>query len=306
VIREFRREDAEAVAAILHEEELPHPVTPAGVLHGLEGQPERARPCMFVAEEEGRIVGWAESQLTWATSVPDVAEFWVYAAPAFRRRGIGRALFDAVESYLARLGARVLQTWAYNPAGLALLERRGFRPTGKERISRLEVVNADLSGLGALAAQKAAEGFRLAPLREVVHDLEPLHHVYAAASADVPEYIREDDIRLEEWRRETLEHPQLTLDGSFVVLEGGRPVALAFVEVDSDADLAANELTGTLPEFRRRGLARLAKLATIRWVAAQGLGSMLTGNAETNIGMLRLNESLGYRPVLTETHFVRE
>jgi GNAT superfamily N-acetyltransferase len=65
-------------------------------------------------------------------------------------------------------------------------------------------------------------------------------------------------------------------------------------------------MTGTLHDFRRRGLARLAKLATIRWAAEQGFRTMLTGNAETNAAMLGLNESLGYRPVLKETHFVRE
>ena len=31
---------------------------------------------------------------------------------------------------------------------------------------------------------------------------------------------------------------------------------------------------------------------------------MVTGNAETNAAMLGLNESLGYRPVRTESHFV--
>ena len=52
-------------------------------------------------------------------------------------------------------------------------------------------------------------------------------------------------------------------------------------------------MTGTLPEFRRRGLARLAKLATIRWAAENGVEWMLTANAEANTGMRALNESLG-------------
>ena len=55
-------------------------------------------------------------------------------------------------------------------------------------------------------------------------------------------------------------------------------------------------MTGTLPEFRRRGLARLAKLATIRWAAENGVEWMLTANAEANTGMRALNESLGTGP----------
>jgi GNAT superfamily N-acetyltransferase len=306
MIRDFRTEDAGVVSAILHEEELPQAVTPAGVLHWFESQPERARARMFVAEEGGQIVGWAEARLTWATSTPGVSDFWAYVAPRARGHGLGRALYEAIEHYLLGIGARVLQTWTYSPAGLKLLEGRGFRATAQERISKLELAEADLSLLSDLEQQKADEGFGLVTLREVAGDLEGLHRVYTAAAADVPEYFPEDDIRLEEWRRETLDHPQLAQDGSFVVLSGTRPVALAFLEVDEPASLAANEMTGTLPEFRRRGLARLAKLATIRWAVAQGLTRVVTGNAEANVGILRLNESLGYRPVKTETHFVRE
>ena len=306
MIREFRPEDAEVVSAILHEEPQPQPITPAGLVYWLTAQPERARARMFVAEEAGQVVGWAESRLTWSTSKPGVADFWLYAAPSFRGQGIGKALFQTVERRLQELGARVLQTWTHNPAGHKLLKTRGFRATGEERISKLELAEADVSRLPALEEEKAREGFRFVPLSEVMDDVEGLHRVYQAASADVPEYFAEDDIRLDEWRLETLGHPQLTQDGSFVVLDGEQPTAIAFLVVDEIGNLAANEMSGTLPMYRRRGLARLAKLATIRWAREQGLEAIVTGNAEANVGMLRLNESLGYRRVLTETHFVRE
>jgi GNAT superfamily N-acetyltransferase len=306
VIREFRAEDAAGVSKILHEEELPHAVTPAGVLHWLEAQPERARPRMFVAEKDGEIVGWAEARLNWATKTPGVSDLWAYVRPTERGHGLGKGLLETAERYVLEIGARVVQTWTYSPAGIKLLEERGFRATGQERISKLELADADVSMLPALEESKRAEGFRLVTLGEATGDLAGLHRVYQAAAADVPEYFTEGDIRLEEWRRETVEHPQLARDGSFVVVSGTQPVALAFLEVDEPAGLAANEMTGTLPEFRRRGLARLAKLATIRWAAAQGLTRVLTGNAEANVGMVRLNESLGYRLVQTETHFVRE
>lgn len=306
MIREFQTADAPAVSAILHEEELPQPVTAAGVLHWRDAQPGRARARLWVAQDAGRIVGWAEARIRWTTSVQDVGDVWGYVVPSERGRGLGAALYAETEQYVLGLGARVLESWTYTKAGEGLLESRGFRATGSERVSALTLGEADTSPLAPLEAEKAAEGFRLVPLRKVGDRTSELHRVYAAASADVPEYFQEDDVRLDEWRRETLEHPQLTLDGSFIVLAGDDPVALSFLEIDEPAGLAANEMTGTLPEFRRRGLARLAKLAGIHWAADQGLTTLLTGNAETNIGMLRLNESLGYRPVQTETHFVRE
>jgi GNAT superfamily N-acetyltransferase len=304
VIREFEPADAEGVSAALHEEELPEPVTAAGILHWREAQPERARARVWVAEEDGRIVGWSEARLRWTTSVPGIADFWAYVVPSSRGRGLGAQLCEQAERHLRDVGASKVESWTYTPGGERLLGSRGFRAEGKERTSLLQLAEADTSTLPALESEKAAEGFRVVALREVKDRVEELHRVYAAASADVPEYFREDDVRLEEWRRETLEHPQLSGEGSFVVLSGDQPVALAFVEVDEPARIVANELTGTLHEFRRRGLARLAKLSTIRWAAEQGFDTMVTGNAETNAAMLGLNESLGYRPVRTETHFV--
>jgi GNAT superfamily N-acetyltransferase len=306
MIRQFRTDDAAAVSAILHEDKVPHAVTSAGVLHLRDGQPARAHARMWVAEEDGQIVGWAEARIRWTTSVEDVGDVWAYVRPTERGRGIGASLYARTEEHVLGRGARVLESWTYTQAGAGLLEARGFRATGTERISMLNLEDADTSALASLEATKEAEGFRLTPLREVREQTAELHCVYAAASADVPEYFQENDVRLDEWRAETLDHPQLSLDGSFVVLAGTRPVALALLEVDEPAGLAANEMTGTLPEFRRRGLARLAKLATIRWAAAHGISRILTGNAEANVGMLRLNESLGYQPVQTETHFVRE
>ena len=59
MIRDFETADAEVVSAALHEEDPPHPVTAAGVIHWRDGQPERARARMWVSEESGRLVGWA-------------------------------------------------------------------------------------------------------------------------------------------------------------------------------------------------------------------------------------------------------
>src|SRR5262249_12818142 len=89
----------------------------------------------------------------------------------------------------------------------------------------------------------------------------------------------------------------LDLDGSFVVLAGEEPVSLAWLVVDRAQGLAGNQMTGTLREHRHRGLARLAKLATIRWAVASGIRRIGTGNDSTNRDMLALNEHLGYQPL---------
>ena len=307
MIRDFETRDAEAVSAALHEEDPPIPVTPAGILHWLTGQPERARRRMWVDEEDGAIVGWAEAGIRWSTSVPDVGDLWAYVVPSQRGRGLGAPLYAETEAYLRGIGAKTLESWTYTDAGRGLLESRGFRATGHERISALDLATADTSALPQLEERLAAEGFRLVPLGDVIDRVEELHRLYAEASMDIPEYFKEDDVRLEEWRVETLAHPQLSREGSFIALApDGVPAALAFLELDEPARIAANEMTGSLVAYRRRGLARLVKLATIRWAKEHGYERIFTGNAETNEAMLGLNVSLGYEPIDRETHYVRD
>jgi GNAT superfamily N-acetyltransferase len=65
-------------------------------------------------------------------------------------------------------------------------------------------------------------------------------------------------------------------------------------------------MTATVRDFRRRGLARLAKLASIRWAAERGITSILTGNDRENPGMLALNDSLGYRTHVMRGIFMRK
>jgi RimJ/RimL family protein N-acetyltransferase len=91
-----------------------------------------------------------------------------------------------------------------------------------------------------------------------------------------------------------------------VVVAGDEPVALAWLDVDREHSVAGNRMTGTVPAHRHRGLARLAKLATIRWAGANGIRTIATGNDSTNRDMLALNEHLGYRPLPDFLVFVKD
>ena len=84
----------------------------------------------------------------------------------------------------------------------------------------------------------------------------------------------------------------------------GRPVSLALLSVDLDSCRARNEDTGTARDHRRRGLATLAKLATIRW--ARDTGSRRSSpTTPSEHGMLAINERLGYRPLLGRQRWVK-
>jgi GNAT superfamily N-acetyltransferase len=306
VIRPFRDEDAAGVAGFLRTAlATPWVVTERDVLHW-QGVPERARRAAWVAHEQGELVGFADGQVRWEVSDEGVCELWAAVAPSRRRRGIGSELFETAWAHLLGIGARVVQTWAEEDDGKRFLGARGFTEVRQERISSVDPRTIELSRVSGLEAAKRAEGFRAVPVDQVLDRSHDLFELYMLGEADMPGVFAEDNIAFEEWEQETLAAPSLDHEGSFVVLHGERPVAMAWLEVDREAKKATNEMTATAPEFRRRGLARLAKLASLRWAAELGITSVLTSNDRENPAMLALNDSLGYRPLVVRGVFVRE
>lgn len=78
----------------------------------------------FVIEDEtGRMLG-AAAGYTWA-GISEVRQMWV--DPAFRRRGYGRALLDAMVEEARRRGVSRIWVASYDFQAPGLYERAGFR-----------------------------------------------------------------------------------------------------------------------------------------------------------------------------------
>jgi GNAT superfamily N-acetyltransferase len=175
-----------------------------------------------------------------------------------------------------------------DPAGLRFAESRGLTQYDSEVISKLDPREAVLE-------TKPHESYRLLRLAEVRDREHDLFDFYGAAGA-IPPGDPGNRVTLDEWREFILGNPTLDDEGSFVVVDASeRIVSLAWLLVDHDRRRAENEWTATLPDLRRRGLARLVKVATIGWAAEQGLTEIVTGNDPDNLPMRELNRRLGYR-----------
>ena len=79
-------------------------------------------------------------------------------------------------------------------------------------------------------------------------------------------------------------------------MSAGEPVSYAALSVDPGTRRGRNEGTATDAAHRGRGLATLAKLAQLRWAAANGIDRVVTDNDERNGPMLAINRRLGYEP----------
>jgi len=301
LIRELRREDAEAVAA-LHLAVLPDQLeTAERVWFWASRGLEREQWGQWVAEEDGEIVGSAWAAFEWSVATPGRGRFWVAVRRERRGRGIGGALYEVVDDYLRGRGAwRARTNVDGDPDGERFVRARGFELRGADRVSALDLHGVELPGA------RLEAGFRLEPLGHVRDRVEELFAVCAAGELDRPGDEPETALTLEDWKLDDFGVPDLSDEGSFVVLDDMRAVSLAFLCLDPARRLAYNQMTATLPELRRRGLALAAKVAAARWAAANGFERILTENDVRNTGMLAINERLGYRPIYDQTKWYLE
>jgi GNAT superfamily N-acetyltransferase len=303
LIRPLREEDVAAVAGLRITVNPHQIVTPRSVWYRATRTVERARRRDWVAEIGGEIVGYAQAAFEWSVPTPGKAYFWIGVHPERRGQGHGRDVYSVARDYLLAEGAVRLRTWVdADPAGERFVRTRGFVQGHVDRVSEVDPRDVDVSGL----AQAETQGFRLAPVAEVRERLRDLYEICAAGERDMPGEEPETELDFESWRRDEFDLPGLSRDGSFVALAVGRPVSLAFLVVDRERRIAYNQMTATLPEYRRRGLALTVKLAAARWAAEAGIERLLTENDTENVGMLAINERLGYRPLYDQRSWALE
>ena len=298
VIRELREEDAAAVAQL----ELmvnPHQIaTPASIWHRASRRIEREERREWVVEVDGEIAGSGYAGFEWAVPTRGKGRFWLCVHPDRRGQGLGTALYDEASEYLRARGAWRLRTWVDgDPAGTRFLERRGFACRGFDVVSSLELGEADLP----------EPSVPVVPLGEVRDRVDDLYAICAAGEIDMPGDEPETELAFEDWKQDDFGAPDLSDEGSFVALDGERPVSLAFLTVDPARKLAYNLMTATLPGFRRRGPR----------AGGQDRGRALGGRERLRAdpdrerirrtpGCVAINDRLGYRPLYEQTSWVLE
>ena len=94
-----------------------------------------AHAAVFVAEEDGRLVGRLSLARDNHPSSHHVADLGLMIAASHRRRGIGRALLEQATAWARDAGVRKLElhVFPWNEAAIALYEAFGFEREGVRR-----------------------------------------------------------------------------------------------------------------------------------------------------------------------------
>jgi GNAT superfamily N-acetyltransferase len=286
MVRAGRSEDFGAATELLNRV-WPHRVgSERGLRHVADAAPPEAHRRYWAAEDDGQLVGWATAAVEHQSAErPGFLE--VSVAPEFRTAGHGTSLFARCESHLADLGvATVLTFTTVEEASQRLARARGFHHTSTTRISGVDPRTVELGS--------APPGVDLLPLAAL--DPRKVYELDAESMADVPGEVAMDDVSYEQWLEDYWRHPDMDPEASVAAVVDGRPVAFSHLRI-GPGGRAVTDMTGTLRAFRGRGLATLAKRATLVKAAERGVELVSTDNDETNAPMLAINDRLGYRPI---------
>jgi len=285
-LREGTREDFASATELLNRV-WPYRVgSERGLQHTADAAPPDAHRRYWVGEDDGNLVGWATAAIEHQSAErPGFLETSV--APESRKAGLGTALLECCEAHLAGLGvATVLSSTTSEDASQRFATAHGFRHTNTTRISGVDP--------RTIEPPRAPPGVELRPLGSL--DPRKVHELDAEAMADVPGEVAMDDVSFEQWLDDYWRHPDMDLEASVAAVIDGRPVAFSHLRIGKGGR-AVTDMTGTLRDYRGRGLAQLAKRATLANAAKRGVELVSTENDETNGPMLRINEKLGYRPI---------
>ncbi|MEU6574538.1 GNAT family N-acetyltransferase [Streptomyces sp. NPDC046805] len=310
-VRDLRPEVPADVEAFAHVRRLALPYilwTPSAILHRLVHTPPQARSRCLVAERDGEVIGTAQIGLVHDSPEPGQGYLNIYVHPDRTGRGAGDALVRACEEHLAEHGATKLFAWVLDePANRDFAERRGYRAARSAHFLRRDLTQGALPPL-----QTPPRGVELRTGADFADDPRPLFALDAETMSDEPSDVDTAFTDYEAWVEENWKHPLLDRELTSVALVDGRPAAFSVAWTDdgtlprSGAAPLATAMTGTARTFRGRGLAKLAKNATLHRARAAGYTEALTGNDTGNGPMLAVNKWLGYEICGTEVRYVRE
>lgn len=257
---------------------------------------------LIVAELDGTVVGHGRSN--WVDTTDGTREYRTGGDvhPAYRRRGIGRAILRANVARLRDVaaghpgdGARVLGLWTneLSVGAVALATSEGFEPVRWFFDMERPGLDRDLPAVPPLPA-----GIEVRPVGR--DEAWQLWQADVAAFADHWGGFDASEENFRRWIERPDWRPEL-----FVVAWEGEEIAAGVVNAiytHENRELGARrgwlDSVFTRRRWRRRGLAHALIARSLHVLAAEGMDTAALGvDADNPSGALRLYESFGFRVI---------
>ncbi|WP_197093360.1 GNAT family N-acetyltransferase [Nonomuraea sp. SBT364] len=267
----------------------------------------------LASDADGIPVGSVFLRLFTTPGQKHYAEMALHVHPSERGHGTGTLLLDAA-AHAARADGRrslVAQTEPGSP-GARFLTARGFDEAARFTFTRLNLADADLPALTAIA-DRPHSGYRLSSWDGTVpDDLADTFALSRRAMDDMP--MGETDYGTVNWdvdrvraaaaavaRRGDELHTVVAIDEA-----DGSVAGFTELVVPGDGTGEGQHYgTGVLPGHRGHGLGRWMKAAAVVQARTRypDLDALRTDTADDNLPMRAINDALGYTPTHRAVHY---
>jgi ribosomal protein S18 acetylase RimI-like enzyme len=255
----------------------------------------------ILAEENGRVVGFAKYGQPWWSFEEGKYFFGIEVHPDWHDKGVAEALYEQVMEALRDCAPTQLisdcvedQQYIVN-----LLGTEDYKAVMRVPRSELDVQLFDGSRFAVICNRVRDAGIRVDNLAVIATQdanwKRKLWHLEWELLQDVPTPAPLTRMPFEQWQKRFLGSPNFTFDGQTVAREGDRFVGMSGIWTsEADPKKLYTGLTGVVRSYRRRGIATAMKVNGIRFAQSKGIEVIETDNEENN-PMLDLNKQLGFK-----------
>lgn len=277
-----------------------------------EHQPPKCRWARWVAQYDGQVVGFGGYTQSEHIYHPRKFQLGIMVDPDYLCRGIGGQLYEHVIGEVQRLDPLSVDEWSREDLAcrVGFLERRGFVADMRMWTSTLDLTTFEPSRFNSEVQRVEAQGIRVCTFADLGADdprvWHELYDLWLAIRGDVP--MPPDDVRtevsFEHWWERT-SRPDLMPAGYFVALAGEQYVGTSQLWRSPEAGELRTGLTAVRREYRRRGIAAALKVKALAFGKAAGYQRAVTENETHNVGMIGINDRLGFVKNPAYVHFLK-
>ncbi len=299
VVREAVEDDYGDLAAIYNSVEPVESTTAESIAKSDRKRSPKCRFLRIVAQKDDSVIGFGSYSQFLEECEQKVFHIVVQVLPEWRNLGVGTVLLNILIDAVNELNPSIIKSWTYGecPAGIHMLEKRGFRENLRVRASRLDLAAFDMSPYRNIRDTVRQKGIDIKTLEELIQDPERDRKLYDLAREllqDVPGCEDSDFVDFEAFVRDELGPHESSRDTYYIALHGSTYIGECILSPVPLGTTIRLNMTGVKREYRRQKVALALKLQAIASAKENGFQYMTTRNEVANTAILAINTRLGF------------
>jgi GNAT superfamily N-acetyltransferase len=224
---------------------------------------------------------------------------WAGIYPEYRGNGYGARLYNHISKIAQEQGATQFYTSCMDndPLALKFAKKRGFELRHHTFESVLNIETFDETPFTYIIEKLEKQGIRFTSLAAEGNSEEAQYKLWVLNDATAQDETSRDSSsksNFETFKARIVNAHWFRADGQLLAVDGDRYVGLGAIGFEPDGVTANNAFTGVDREYRGRKIAQALKLHGIHYAKSKGVKRIITDNDSKNVGMLAINDKLGY------------